>query len=99
MKRKIIGLTAIVLALSLSAFNTRPAEKNSPSYWWFPLDGTSGQAQCISELIYQPGDPQNCLNWAWGGYCEGAFNSYSGSYGNYCASGFEVAIDYEIEPF
>jgi hypothetical protein len=98
MKRKIIGLAAIVLALSLSAFNARPAEKKFASYWWFPLNPV-GQPQCVTQLIYQPGDPQNCTNWAWGGYCEGAFDSYSGSYGNYCASGFEVGVDYNIEPF
>lgn len=97
MKRKIIGLAAIVLALSLSAFNARPSEKKSPSYWWFPLNGV-GQAQCISHLVYQPGDPCNCTNWAWGPYCEGAFDSYSGSYGNYCADGYEVAVDFVIEP-
>jgi hypothetical protein len=98
MKRKILGLMAIVLALSLSAFNAGPKYKNFYAYWWFPLDPASGEPHTVSTLVYQSFDPYDCTNWYWGAYCEGAFTSYGGSYGNYYAAGDEVLLDFHMPP-
>jgi hypothetical protein len=98
MKRKILGLTAIVLALSLSAFNAGPVYKKLPSYWWFPLDVASGEPHSVPDLIYQSFDPQDCTNWYWGGYCEGAYNSYTGNPGEYWPWGTNVEIDFQDAP-
>ena len=95
MKRKILGLLAIVLALSLSAFNAKPAEKKFANYFWFALDVASGEAHSAPTLIYQSFDPQLCASWYWGGYCEGAYTSFTGNYGEYWPWGTMVQVDFQ----
>jgi len=96
MKRKILGLAVVVLAISLSAFEGRPESKKFAQYYWFPLDNGTGQPQTVSHLVYQTFDPYLCFNWGWGDYCAGAFTSYTGTPGNYRADGIEVSIDYSL---
>lgn len=96
MKRKILGLAAIILALSLSAFNAGPVYKKLPSYFWFPLLSWDGEPCVVQTLVYQPNDPYNCASWAWGDYCSGAWTSYSGTYGSYFPAGDEVMQDFII---
>jgi hypothetical protein len=96
MKRKIWGLSAVVLALSLSAFTAFRPEKNTGGYYWFPLDSYSGMPRSVNTLIYQPSDPYYCANWAPGGYCVGAFTSYSGTSAPYSAAGLEELIHYSL---
>jgi hypothetical protein len=96
MKRKIWGLTAVVLALSLSAFTSIRSEKKYTSYYWFPLNSYSGVPQTVNTLVYLPSDPYYCTNWAPGGYCAGAFTGYSGTHAPYSASGIEVSVDFSL---
>ena len=95
MKRKILSLTAIVLAISLSAFTVRSTGAKLPQYYWFPLDGW-GSPVSVPKLVYQSFDPYLCTNWALGDYCAGAFTSYYGSSGAYFAQGVEVVIHYHL---
>jgi len=97
MKRKIWGLAAIVLALSLSAYTNKPADKKMASYYWFRLDASSGTPEPSSVLIFQSFDPNLCAFFAFGPYCEGAFTSYTGT-GPYYAAGMEVLIHFELFP-
>jgi hypothetical protein len=94
MKRKILGLIVIVLAFSLSAYTSRP-EKGKASYYWFPLNA-AGQPQAVNNLVYQPSDPYLCTNWAPGGYCAGAFTSYSIVGSTYVAAGTEVLVHFSL---
>ena len=98
MKRKILGLMAIVLALSLSAFNARPVYQKFVSYWWFPQDAATGEVHSVPTLIYQSFDPYECNNWGDYGYCAGAWNSYTGNYGEYWPWGTQVLQDYHEFP-
>jgi len=98
MKRKIWGLIAVALALSLSAFTSFRPERKTGSYYWFALDSFSGMPLTTSTLIYQPADPYNCANWGPYGYCVGAFTSYTGSSGAYEAAGVEVMIHSSLYP-
>jgi len=98
MKRKILGLTAVVLALSLSSFVERPKSSKFGQYYWFPLDNGTGWPLVVSHLVYQSYDPYLCTNWAWGDYCAAAYTSYTGSSGSYSAAGFLIVVDYHILP-
>ncbi|HEY4064980.1 MAG TPA: hypothetical protein VGM30_23915 [Puia sp.] len=98
MKRKILGIAAIVLAVSLSAFNAAPNGKSYFAYWWFPLNIGTGTPGTVTNLVYQSFDPYSCYNWAWGGYCSGGFNSYGGTFGSYYAAGDEILLDYHLPP-
>jgi len=95
MKRKVLGLLVVALAVSLSAYTSRP-KKESNGYYWFPLNGFSGAPQTVTTLVYSPNDPYYCTNWAPGTYCSGAFSSYSGGPGAYSAAGVEVIVDYNL---
>ncbi len=95
MKRKIPGLLAVVLALSLSAF-TNLHEKKATGYYWFPLNPYSGAPQSVNTLVYLPYDPYLCTNWAPGGYCSGAFTSYSGTQAPYTAAGTEILVHFSL---
>src|ERR1700753_602260 len=100
MKRKIWGLTAIVLALSLSAFTTihkRESEKKRGQFYWFPLD-SSGNPLYTNTLIYQSWDPAYCGHFAVN-YCEAAFSSYTGSAPTYMPAGNEAIIDFYFQLF
>ena len=95
MKRKIWGLTAIVLALSLSAFTTihkRESEKKRGQFYWFPLN-SAGQGLYTNILIYQSSDPTWCGQFAVD-YCEAAYTSYTGSAPTYMPAGTEAVIDF-----
>lgn len=96
MKRKIWGLTAIVLALSLSAFTAARPEKKVGGYYWFPLNSFSGAPQTVNTLVYLPADPYSCTNWAPGAYCSGAFTSYSGTRAPYSAAGYEMLVHFSM---
>src|SRR5882757_6531627 len=92
MKRKIIGLAVVVLALSFSAFtNHVETEKNKKfgSYYWFPLDPVSGVPQTSPTLTYG-GDPTSCSFIGMGYYCTGAYSSYTHDAYGYHASGYLV---------
>ena len=95
MKSKIPGLLAVVLALSLSAF-TSMHEKKVTGYYWFPLNAYSGSPQPVTTLVYLPSDPYNCTNWAPGGYCSGAFTSYTQVGSSYVAAGVEMLVHYSF---
>lgn len=95
MKSKIPGFLAVVLALSLSAF-TSFHTKPSAGYYWFPLNSYSGAPQPVSTLTYLTYDPYYCTNWAPGGYCSGAFTSYSGASGSYTAAGTEMLVHFSM---
>jgi hypothetical protein len=92
MKRKILNLAAITLALCLSAF-TLWKPSNQASYYWFPLS-TAGFAQTVNTLVYQHNDPQQCGNFPLETYCQAAYTSYSGTTAPYSAAGMVVFIDY-----
>jgi hypothetical protein len=94
MKRKILGLMVVALAVSLSAYTNFPKKGNG--YYWFPLNGFTGAPQTVATLTYSPNDPAFCTNWAPGTYCSGAFSSYSGGPGAYSAAGVEVMVDYNL---
>ncbi|HWK03181.1 MAG TPA: hypothetical protein VNS58_06100 [Puia sp.] len=96
MKSKIWGLAAVVLALTLSAFTATRPEKKASGYFWFPLNPYSGTPQTVTTLVYQPYDPYFCTNWAPGGYCSGAFTSYSGTSAPYSAAGAEVLVHFSL---
>lgn len=98
MKRKIWGLTAVVLAISLSAFSAlhKKDDGKFAQYYWFPLAPDSGVPEYSNILLYQSGDPTECGNFAPVNYCEGAFTSYTGSYPTYNAAGLEVMIHYPL---
>jgi hypothetical protein len=96
MKRKIWGLAAVVLALSLSAFTSFGPEKKATGYYWFPLDRASGVPQTVNTLVFLPTDPYYCTSWAPGPYCSGGFTGYSGTHAPYSASGFEVYVDFSL---
>jgi len=95
MKRNILGLTAVVLALALSAFVSH-SPKNGNGYYWFPLDPASGTPNMVNTLVYLPSDPYACTNWAPGGYCSGAFTSYSGTHAPYAAAGSELLVHFSM---
>jgi len=95
MKRKIPGLLAVVLALSLSAF-TNHQKKEMTGYYWFPLDPTLGTPKPVSTLVYLGTDPYLCTNWAPGGYCSGGFTSYGRSGGYYVAAGTQVVLHFSL---
>ena len=99
MKRKILGLTAVVLALSLSSFVARPKSSKGGQYYWFPLYNGTNWPMIVQHLVYQSGDPYFCAPWAWGDYCSAAYTSYT-VYpgGGYQAAGFLIVIDYDILP-
>ncbi|HVV04104.1 MAG TPA: hypothetical protein VHC96_07765 [Puia sp.] len=95
MKRRILGLLVVALAMSLSAYTNRP-NKEATGYYWFPLDSYSGDPQMVNTLVYSPSDPYQCTNWAPGGYCAGAFTSYSGTKPPYSAAGVEMMVHYSL---
>jgi len=95
MKRNILGLTAVVLALTLSAFVSH-SPKQGNGYYWFPLDPASGTPKMVTTLVYLPADPYACSNWAPGGYCSGAFTSYSGTHAPYAAAGSELLVHFSM---
>jgi len=97
MKKKIFYLMVVALALTMSSF-TLTKKKNYGNYYWFPLESYTGFPRAIPRLIYQPYDPELCLNWGLGTYCSGAFLSYTGTDGQYFASGMEVMVDFQILP-
>ena len=99
MRRKILGFTAIIMALCLAAFTLRPDHTAIASYYWFPLDNASGFPQSVPNLVYQTTDPQECGNYRIEPYCSGAFTSYSGTTAPYFADGMEVMIDHETPDF
>ena len=91
------GLAVVIVAISLSAFTTHVQEtKNAKfgTYYWFPLDPASGIPQTAGHLIYSSGDPSNCSFLGMGGYCIGAFTSYTQDQYGYHAAGTQVAADY-----
>ena len=94
MKRKIPGLLAIVLAVSLSAF-TSFHKKEMSGYYWFPLDG-SGAPKQVNVLVFSPVDPYLCTVWAPGSYCSGGFTSYSGTQAPYSAAGVEAVVHFNL---
>lgn len=96
MKCKLLGLIAVVLALTLSAFNAAHLPQKGNGYYWFPLNSFSGAPQTVSTLVYLPSDPYFCTNWAPGGYCSGAFTSYSVAGTSYSAAGTEVLVHFSM---
>jgi hypothetical protein len=99
MRRKIWALSAIVLALSLSAFTARQEVNNKKgNLYWFPLDPASGQPQAVSTLVFQANDPYECSSWGQYEYCAGGFTSFSTSGSFYIAQGTEVLLHYMIFP-
>jgi hypothetical protein len=97
MKSKILGLFAVTLGLCLSAFTSlKPSSSAVASYYWFPLNASSGFPESVPSLVYQTNDPQDCGNYRLEPYCTGAFTSYSGTTAPYFADGMEVMIDHEI---
>ena len=97
MKRKIWGLAAIVLALSLSAYTNKPVEKKAGAFYWFPLDPGTGDPQPVNMLYYQSFDPAGCVFLGLGDWCTAAFTSYSGT-GPYYAAGMEAIIHVHLYP-
>ena len=97
MKRKILGLAIVALAITCSAFEARPAAKQGTSLFWFLTDPAQGVPYASTTLIYQFSDPWNCTATGLGGYCAGGFTSYTGT-GPYFADGWEARIDYERLP-
>jgi len=95
MKRKIPGVLAIVLALSLSAF-TSFHKKEATGYFWFPLDSSTGAPKPVSTLVYLGADPYLCTNWAPGGYCSGGFTSYARSGSYYVAAGTQIIVHFSL---
>jgi len=95
MKRKILGLLVVALAVSLSAYTNLPNKKRA-GYYWFPLDSYSGYPQAVNTLVYSTSDPYQCTNWAPGGYCAGAFTTYTGTKAPYSAAGVEIMVDYSL---
>jgi len=92
MKRKIIGLVVVVLAISFSAFTTRvETEKNKKfgTYYWFPTDPV-GNPQTTAGLYYQSNDPYVCSFTGMGYYCAAAYTSYTQDVYGYHASGYLV---------
>lgn len=93
MKKYLSGLLAVILAVSASAFTKIETNKKT-SYYWFPLNATTGAPQSVSSLVFQAGDPQNCdLSKPLNPYCEGAYTSFSGS-GPYTAAGTNIQKDH-----
>ncbi|HEY4061155.1 MAG TPA: hypothetical protein VGM30_04605 [Puia sp.] len=100
MKRKILGLAAVTLALCLSAFTLlKPMPSGVASYYWFPLNSASGFPQTVPSLVYQTFDPAFCGNYLLQPYCSAAFTSYSGTSAPYAAAGMEVIIDHVPDDF
>ena len=97
MKRKIIGLVVVVLAISFSAFTTRvETEKNSKfgTYYWFPTDPV-GNPQTTAGLYYQSNDPySSCSILGLGYYCAAAYTGYTQDVYGYHASGYLVTQHY-----
>ena len=92
-KRSMIGLAVVLIAISLSAFTTHVQEAKTAKYgffYWFPLDPVSGIAQTSGTLVYSSGDPSSCSFLGLGGYCVGAFTSYTQDQYGYHAAGYEV---------
>lgn len=98
MKRKIWGLTAVVLAISLSAFSALHKKDSGKfgEFYWFPLDPGTGLPTYSNILLYQTGDPAFCGNFAPVNYCEGAFTSWTGSFPVYRAAGIEAIVHYPL---
>lgn len=96
MKRKIIGLGVVVLAIAFSAF-TNHAEsvkvKKMGSAYWFRLDPATGLPQTSATLIYG-GDPSNCQTFGLGYYCTGAYSSYTHDIYGYHAAGTQIDIHF-----
>lgn len=85
----------VALAFSLSAYTNLP-KKEVTGYYWFPLNSFSGDPQAVSTLVYQSYDPYLCTNWAPGGYCSGAFTSYTRIGTSYVAAGTEVLLHFSL---
>lgn len=97
MKRKIVSLAVLVLAVSLSAFTAvhkKEKDLRFAQYYWFPLDGCALCTQSVQNLVYQSGDPALCLNIAPILFCSSAWTSFTGYQGDYQAAGMETIIDY-----
>lgn len=97
MKKKVIGLTAITLALCLSAFTLQKKEAVA-QYYWFPLDPSTGWPMSTMHLVFQSSDPAFCGNFGLEPYCNGAFTGYTTSGPYYYSAGFEVIVDHQF-PF
>jgi hypothetical protein len=96
MRRKIIGLAVVALAISFSAFTTHVGtEKNKKfgTYYWFLLD-PGGNPQTMPHLIYQGSDPYNCSFIGMGYYCVAGYTSYTQDVYGYHAAGFVVVQHY-----
>ncbi|HEX9513936.1 MAG TPA: hypothetical protein VF939_25770 [Puia sp.] len=95
MKKKIFYVMVVALAITLSSFSLSKKSAYG-NYYWFPLELGSGHPLTVNHLVYQSFDPYQCLNWGMGGYCSGAFLSYSGTCAPYSAAGMEVLVDFHI---
>ncbi|HUB59486.1 MAG TPA: hypothetical protein VL978_02225 [Puia sp.] len=93
MKRKLIGLAAVTLAIWLSSFSLRHDSKLA-QYYWFPLEPGTGFAESSQFLIYQSGCPTYCGNFSFMPYCEGGYTGYTGT-GPYYAYGIEVWVEHD----
>jgi hypothetical protein len=95
MKKKIFYAMVIAMAFTLSSFSL--AKKSATgNFYWFPLDPATGHPYTVTHLVYQPFDPALCNNWGPGGYCSGAYTSYSGTSAPYSAAGMEALIDFYL---
>jgi len=96
MKRKIIGLGVVVLAIAFSAFTHHAESEKSNkmgNYYWFRLDPVTGAPLTSSQLIYGA-DPSNCTFLGMGTYCSGAWTSYTHDIYGYHAAGYWVDVHY-----
>lgn len=96
-KRSMIGLAVVIIAISLSAFTTHVQEAKTAKYgmfYWFPLDPASGVPQTAGSLYYSSSDPSSCSLLGLGGWCIGAFTSYTQDQYGYHAAGFETIAHY-----
>lgn len=90
MKQYIPRVMAVAIAIVCFAFTSVNDKKNN--FYWFPLDASTGSAQSVSTLVFQSSDPLGCSNFPTHPYCEGAYNSYSGT-GPYTAAGTRQITD------
>lgn len=97
MKRKLIGLAAITLAIWLSSFNLRQ-DSHLAQYYWFNLDPDTGFALANNVLIYQSGCPTHCMFSGITPYCMGGYTGYYGA-GPYYATGIEVFVTHDYPNF
>jgi hypothetical protein len=97
MKRKLIGLAAVTVAIWLSAFNLRQ-DSHLAQYYWFNLDPPTGNAIPSQFLLYQSGCPSHCGNFSFMPYCMGGYTGYTGT-GPYYPTGIEVWVEHDYPDF